>query len=244
MFNQEYNGYMGFSEYELENAVRDNNSGWAVPWSDLMMVMFVLFAVLFVFAMEKRDTALLFGIPDKTISGNGQAESSPLKNLVQKVSNLGMIGGGSNMGVYQEAMDMIYKAGEGMAQVSLEGDGSVRMVMRGNLVFGPGGYELNPGAKKYLGEIAGLLKVNQNNVHIIGHAQQDEGASKAGLLNLSVKRAMAVADYLIDKQNIDSNRLAVSGRGDSRPDLPETSKDNSALNRRVEIILLSPGFGQ
>ena len=244
MFKREYKGHAGFSEFEAEAAVQDNNSGWSVPWADLMMVMFVLFAVLFVYSMEKRDTALLFGVPDKTVSGNGEDESSPLKNLVRRVSNLGAIGHSSNMGVYQEAMDMIYKSSQGSVQVSLEGDGSVRMVMRGNLVFGINDYELTSDAVKYLNEIADLLRINKNNVHIVGHAQSDEAVTKSGALELSVKRAMVVADYLISKKNVDENRLAVSGRGDSRPDLPETNDDNAALNRRVEIILLSPGFRQ
>ncbi|MGZ6210734.1 MAG: hypothetical protein ACXWL9_11365, partial [Syntrophales bacterium] len=30
---------------------------WAVPWSDIMMVVFVMFAVLFIYSLSKRDIA-------------------------------------------------------------------------------------------------------------------------------------------------------------------------------------------
>ncbi len=49
-------------EYEDEMATPH----WAVPWSDLMMVVFVMFAVLFIYTISKRDVAEAFKVPSKT----------------------------------------------------------------------------------------------------------------------------------------------------------------------------------
>ena len=58
------------TEFSFETAVRsrlaqDNASlglsaHWSVPWSDLMMVMFVLFAVLFAMQLTERDINEMF----------------------------------------------------------------------------------------------------------------------------------------------------------------------------------------
>ena len=39
---------------------------WAVPWSDIMMVVFVMFAVLFIYSTAKRDVADAFKAPAAT----------------------------------------------------------------------------------------------------------------------------------------------------------------------------------
>ena len=54
----------------------------------------------------------------------------------------------------------------------------------------------------------------------------------------SEKRAESVTEYLITK-GIDKNRLKSYGFGDSLPILPNTSEENRAQNRRVEIKVLS-----
>ena len=54
--------------------------------------------------------------------------------------------------------------------------------------------------------------------------------------NLSERRAKAVRDYLVNEVGVDSNRLNVSGRGESNPAYPNDSEANRQKNRRVEFI--------
>jgi len=53
---------------------------------------------------------------------------------------------------------------------------------------------------------------------------------------LSLNRAGAVKQYLIDHYTISPDQLKVVGYGESMPLKPNTSKENKQLNRRVEIV--------
>jgi len=55
-------------------------------------------------------------------------------------------------------------------------------------------------------------------------------------LKLSLKRAQAVKDILVNKYGIEAKRVVVKGLGEKHPLLPNTTSTNKALNRRIEII--------
>ena len=55
--------------------------------------------------------------------------------------------------------------------------------------------------------------------------------------DLSAARASAVANVLLAGQQLKPERVRVTGRADTKPRVANTSADNRAKNRRVEIIL-------
>jgi outer membrane protein OmpA-like peptidoglycan-associated protein len=55
---------------------------------------------------------------------------------------------------------------------------------------------------------------------------------------LSLERARAVKDAIVEKFKLDDNRFAVDGLGWDRP-ADDEHPDNHALNRRVEIKVYS-----
>ena len=69
---------------------------------------------------------------------------------------------------------------------------------------------------------------------IIGHTDNSGDASFNN--NLSLLRANAVADWLVNK-GIDSTRLTPKAESSSKPMVPNTSSERRAVNRRTEIIL-------
>ncbi|MDF1527675.1 MAG: flagellar motor protein MotB [Sedimenticola sp.] len=54
---------------------------------------------------------------------------------------------------------------------------------------------------------------------------------------LSSARAVTVVHALLDDPNVDPKRVTVEGHADSQPLLPNDSKENRAINRRVELII-------
>jgi len=69
-------------------------------------------------------------------------------------------------------------------------------------------------------------------VEIQGHT--DNIGSAAYNMKLSRKRAESVKSYL-DKKGIYSTRLKSEGYGFAKPVVPNTTPENRALNRRVEL---------
>ena len=58
---------------------------------------------------------------------------------------------------------------------------------------------------------------------------------------LSVGRAISVLKYLLhevpSKERLSPELLEISGYGEYKPIVPNTSKENKAKNRRIEIII-------
>ncbi len=52
---------------------------------------------------------------------------------------------------------------------------------------------------------------------------------------LSERRAKAVRDFLVNEVGVDSNRLSVTGYGETKPAYPNDSEANRQKNRRVEF---------
>lgn len=94
--------------------------------------------------------------------------------------------------------------------------------------------EVKPESKATLDEVATLLKIDRSlRIEISGHT--DSTGDKAHNLKLSEARAQAVLRALVANYGIDPKRLTAKGYGDSKPVAPNTSDENRARNRRVEL---------
>jgi outer membrane protein OmpA-like peptidoglycan-associated protein len=71
-------------------------------------------------------------------------------------------------------------------------------------------------------------------IFVVGHT--DSRGSEAYNHDLSIRRAQAVADYLINRHAISKSRLVVDGSGESTPIADNQTATGRAMNRRVEFI--------
>jgi OmpA-OmpF porin, OOP family len=80
-----------------------------------------------------------------------------------------------------------------------------------------------------------LDNVEGSNLNIGGHT---DNLGLPGTNNkLSQERADFVSKYLSENANIAVSKITATGFGSSKPIVPNTTKENKARNRRVEIIL-------
>lgn len=73
-------------------------------------------------------------------------------------------------------------------------------------------------------------------IHLSGHS--DNIGSDTYNDKLSEQRVIAVKNYLIAK-NIDSTKIRLDSYGECSPAVPNTSNNNRALNRRVELTIIT-----
>ena len=71
-------------------------------------------------------------------------------------------------------------------------------------------------------------------IFVVGHT--DSSGSEAYNQDLSMRRAKAVANYLIHQHNISESRLVVEGYGESTPIADNQSEKGRSMNRRVEFV--------
>lgn len=222
-----------FDQLEGRPSVQGMND-WAVPWSDLMMVMFVLFVVLFVYADTHKDVKVLFSEQSK---GEAMATSTldPLLGLIGQISS--RVDETANQNTVRMAgSQVVYRSRADGVTVVREGPKQVRITLRGDLFFSAESDDLKSQSSQYLREIAELISLSVGIVHVIGYASEDETGESNSFV-LSSGRAAEVADMLISSFGIEPKRIAITGRGAYSPELPGTSEYNQSMNRRVEILI-------
>jgi len=112
----------------------------------------------------------------------------------------------------------------------------VNLTMSSGILFDFDSYSLKPEAVRVLDEVASYVLNNPyRKVVVEGHT--DSSGSEEYNLKLSKQRAQSVANYLISK-GVEPGKVEVIGYGESRPKYPNTTEENRAKNRRVEIKLL------
>ncbi len=115
----------------------------------------------------------------------------------------------------------------------------------GNDNFAPGSARLSDDARRILSKAAGLLVDMKAPVRIEGHA--DEVPVSAGPAGeryetnweLSSQRAINVLRYLSETEKVDPRKMSAVSYGKFRPVSESNTPEGRALNRRVDIVILT-----
>ena len=106
--------------------------------------------------------------------------------------------------------------------------------------FPVGTADVTPGARALIMRVASTLAPLPNLLRIEGHT--DDVPIKtpryASNWELSTARASAVVALLIESARVDPSRLSASGYGEFHPRVANTSPENRARNRRIDLVVL------
>ncbi len=217
---------------------RSKTVHWSLPWSDLMMTMFIFFTVMYIYhsadrealSSERGGTArrvdLEMGAPADRFSASAVDSAEPLRVSISEIYNL------SKETVKAEDL-------EDFASVDLVADKAVRIVLTADLLFDIGRADLRPEARKSLMRVAKIIRQTPYMVNVVGHTDNVSIHSNKFPTNweLSAVRACEVARFLIEEMQIPGNRFYVTGHAYYQPVHPNHTAENRAANRRVEIII-------
>lgn len=235
--------------WDEEREEESDPSRWAVSWSDLMMVMFVLFVVLF--ATTKPEPVPTVPPPrvEATRSvGAAEHTAAPAATPVTRVERHAV----EPMPeayvrrrpdpVYRGSLAATAEIDPSRVDVRREADHSIRLRLGGPLLFETGSADLGAPATSLLDRLVPVIAANDRPISVEGHSDDAPIASERYPTNweLSAARAAAVVRYLIDRGDLDPARFRAVGRSSHVPRSAAEAPDAQARNRRVEIIIAAP----
>jgi chemotaxis protein MotB len=227
----------------------ENAERWLLTYADLITLLMVFFVVLY--SMSQADSTkfkrisaslqqafnvdVLQGQAAASIGDGSPAPAAPVDDLISEdeVPQVARLKAKINA-----VIDGATQAPDVTIGTDKEG---VVIRLSGSYLFDSGRAELKPNSFLVLDTIAGELRIAPNDIRVDGHTDSTpiESARYPTNWELSAARALAVTRYLSESDGVRAGRLMAAGFGEFRPLALNDSRENRALNRRVEIHLLS-----
>jgi chemotaxis protein MotB len=115
------------------------------------------------------------------------------------------------------------------------------VTLKDTILFDPGSDIIKDKARVTLDKLAVVLGGISNPIRVEGHTDSKPINTRKFPSNweLSTARATNIIKYLVINKKLDPRRLSVVGYGEYMPMENNSSKNNEALNRRVDIVILS-----
>lgn len=110
------------------------------------------------------------------------------------------------------------------------------ITLSSSVLFASGKFVLLETAKVKLDQVAAALREQDPNKRTVVEGHTDSMGSDATNQPLSLNRANAVRDYLV-AVGVSSGKISAVGLGSTRPIFSNSSAENRASNRRVEIVI-------
>lgn len=145
--------------------------------------------------------------------------------------------------MYGEVADLINKVSLGdYVDIGIDAEEYhyITIEIKGHFLFESGDAKLMEDAKPIISKIADILKQYSGyKVEVIGHTDivPQEKAPYYNNEILSTWRALSVAEYLVNKANLDWDKVYYQGRGALEPVASNETEEGRQQNRRVEIRL-------
>ncbi|MBQ2983513.1 MAG: OmpA family protein [Candidatus Gastranaerophilales bacterium] len=231
----------------------ENLERWLVSYADFMTLLFATFVVLYALAQSdvnsfkgieealKRafqqsvfdnQTSILNGTDSVFDGYEGATNPLMLEYMSQKYEQ-------SSFDEIEENIENLHQDGLSATQ---DDRGLVIRFDEHAIKFKPATADLTDESLKTLSQVAKIIK-EKFSIHFIeveGHTDSDPIISSKFPSNweLSSARAASVIRYLIKNHGFNSKIFMATGLADTVPIVPNTTIQNKAKNRRVEIIIL------
>lgn len=217
-----------------------NTNAWMDTYADTITLLLTFFILLYSFSSTDNEKLKLIaaalkgeitGIPMKLENTpdiskqdieQGIGEKSPYEILVDQVQ------------------DIIDKTGLTDSIKIREEDAGVVLQLSESILFDLGKADLKPESTQILDIISGLIPSISNEIMVQGHTDNVPISSAKYESNweLSTARAVNVVKYFIETKGLDPTRFSATGYGEYQPLVDNTTLENRAINRRVDILIV------
>ncbi|HEY0118539.1 MAG TPA: flagellar motor protein MotB [Cellulomonas sp.] len=144
-------------------------------------------------------------------------------------------------GIEQQIEKQLAAAGlSGVVQMTITERGLVIGLVADDVFFAPASADLTPTALRVLDAIAPTVVALTDEISVEGHANVLPVSGKYPTnWELSADRATQVLRHFVETDGLAPGRVDAVGFGDARPIAAGTDAESLAMNRRVDIVVLS-----
>lgn len=197
---------------------------WSVPWSDLMMVMFILFLVLFVFALREKERIMPgHRTPISVSMASGSQERLNMRPFYELIRER-LIG-------YERHVNIAF----------LE-DASILISLYGADLFEKSSITITEQSRPVLSKIGQVVSLAQGRVVITGFAEDQANGkgqrSARGPWETAAVRAAVIAEHLASETGLDTHMLVIQATGADIPHIPLLFDSQNERQRWAEIRIL------
>lgn len=212
---------------------------WLLTYADLITLLLAFFVVMY--SMSQID-AKKFGKVAQALHGVLKGGESILwHDDQQSTKGHGLLKLG-NLRMLQAKIEEKFKhlGRQGEVQTEITERGLVVHILESAL-FNEGSAVLQPKAVEVLDLIYEKVKEMPNHIRVEGHTDDRPINTLQYPSNweLSSARATEVVRYFINNHSMLPDRISALGYGEYRPVRPNNSIENRAINRRVDVVILT-----
>ncbi len=232
----------------------ENHERWLISYADFITLLMVFFVVMY--SMSSADSEKFKKISQSLSQAfnvdvmQGASQTDMLDGIQTPEAPVDDLIADGEVPQAQRLQAKIEALLDGSSQtpdvtVGRDKEGLV-IRLSGSYLFDSGRAELKPNALAVLDTIADEIRTVPNDIRVDGHTDSTPIDSPRYPTNweLSTARALAVTRYLTETDGIRSGRVMAAGFGEFRPIAANDTREHRALNRRVEIHVLSSASSQ
>lgn len=217
-----------------------NANAWMDTYADTITLLLTFFILLYSFSTTDNKKLKLIAaafkdqiaglstdvedVPDIDIENVelGTGEKSPYDILVDEVT------------------EIINKNGLTEVVKIREEDAGVVLQLSDSILFDLGKAEMKSDSIAILDVISTIIPNIENEIMVQGHTDNIPISSAQYKSNweLSAARAVNVIKYFIETKGFDPTRFSATGYGEYRPLVDNSTEENRAINRRVDILIV------
>lgn len=217
---------------------------WLLTFNDLMTLLMVFFVLLFSMGSANVKEIRVFQYSLQSGLGVIEAGDRMEVGVVDFDPNNKEVNGETiNSKIREDIKESINKLNSIAGVKAIYTKEGVVIRLENTIVFSSGTADISREAFKVLTKITSIINKISSPIRIEGHTDNIPIHTKIFPSNweLSTSRAVNVVKYFIDEGNITPVRLSAVGYGASKPISSNDTYEHRAINRRVEIVLLTEG---
>lgn len=222
-----------------KHSEHDNSERWLLTYADLITLLLGLFVILY--AMSKIDAgkyagivAAMGGVFGKDKPGILQGQSGMMQSAMPQLQN-------ERQKIEQEIRNALNGTKKNELVSISQNERGITIHIMEELLFESGKADLKAMSLIVLDSLATVLKRIPNDIRIEGHTDNVPINTLQFPSNwhLSVDRAMNTGYYIIQKHGLNPEKVSVVGYSEYQPLVSNTTVENRARNRRVDIVIIT-----